>query len=86
MDAYDDMPADLKRGRYNPLKAHASRTDYEDFCRDAMMMAVADATREFEMLPIVKDADILRNVLYSGLWSRYVQIQNKREGHKKGAR
>ena len=83
MDAYDDMPADLKRGRYNPLKAHASRTDYEDFCRDAMMMAVADATREFEMLPIVKDADILRNVLYSGLWSKYVLIRKKRDPKKK---
>jgi len=79
MDAYDDLPRDVKRGGYNPLKALRGRDDYEDFCRDAMMMAVADATREFELLPIVQDADVLRNILYSGIWSKYVLIRQKRD-------
>lgn len=83
MDAYDDLPGDLRRKRYNPLKVHRNRGDYEDFCRDAMMLAVADATHEFEMLPIVQDADILRNVLYSGIWTKYVMIRNKRDLKKK---
>ena len=83
MDAYDDLPEDLRKGRYNPLKAWQGREDYEDMCRSAMTMAVADATRAFEMLPIVQDADILRNILYSGIWSKYVMIRNKRDSGKK---
>lgn len=83
MDAYDDLPRDIRRGRYNPLKAYRDRSDYEDFCRDAMMLAVADATREFELLPIVLDADLLRNILYSGVWSKYALIRNKRNSKKK---
>ena len=83
MDAYDDLPADEKRGRYNPLKALRARDDYESFCRDAMMMMAGDATQAFELLPIVEDADILRNVLYSGIWSRYAQLQAQR-ARKKG--
>ena len=49
-------------------------------------MMVADCTQEFEQLPIVQDADLLRNVLYSGIWSKYVQIQRKRESDSKGAK
>lgn len=79
MDAYEDLPGDIRRNRYNPLKAYRDRPDYEDFCRDALMMAVADATREFELLPIVQDADVLRNILYSGVWSKYVLIRKKRD-------
>ena len=86
MDAYDDLPADVRRKRYNPLKPLREREDYEELCHSALLMMAADATQAFEQLPILLDADILRNVLYSGLWSRYVQIQKKREGLKKGAR
>ena len=88
MDAYDDLPQDLRRKRYNPLRTWRDRPDYEVFCRDALMMAVADATRAFELLPIVQDTDILRNILYSGIWSKYVLIRKKREsktGEKKHA-
>lgn len=83
MDAYDDLPDDLRHGSYNPLKSYRSRDDYEQLCRDAMMMAVADAAQAFELLPIVQDADILRNILYSGIWSRYAMIQKKRETREK---
>ena len=83
MDAYDDLPEDVHRKRYNPLKAYRQRPDYEAFCQAAMMMAVADATQAFEMLPIVRDADILRNILYSGVWSKYALIRKKRESRQK---
>ena len=35
----------------------------------------AECAREFEKLPILMDAEILRNILYSGLWSKYEMIQ-----------
>ena len=83
MDAYDDLPEDVRHGRYNPLKAYGMREDYEDMCQSALKIAVADATHAFELLPIVRDADILRNILYSGVWSKYVMIRNKRAPEKK---
>ena len=82
MDAYDDLREDIRRRRYNPLKRYCEREDYEEMCRSALMMMVADATQEFELLPIVQDADILRNILYSGIWSKYSLLQNRRETKK----
>lgn len=84
MDAYDDLPADVRKRRYNPLRPLKDQADYEAFCHEAMLMMVADATEAFERLPIVLDADILRNVLYSGIWSRYVFLEKKRNGARKG--
>lgn len=86
MDAYDDLPKDTRKRRYNPLKALRDRADYETLCKTSMTMMVADATEAFERLPVVLDADILRNVLYSGIWSKYAFLQKKRNAAGKGAR
>ena len=86
MDAYDDLPTDLRRNRFNPLKPYREDADFEKMCYDAMKMAVADSAEAFERLPILKDVNLLRNILYSGVWSRYAAIQNKRNPEKKGAK
>lgn len=85
MDAYDDLPRDLRRGSYNPLKPLRDREDFEQMCKTALMMMAADAADAFERLPVVTDADILRNVLYSGVWTRYAVLQGKRNAQEKGA-
>ena len=36
----------------------------------------------FERLPILLHADILRNILYSGVWSKYEYIQLKKKRKK----
>lgn len=78
MDAWEDLPADIRKGRFNPLRPLMDREDYEAFCRGAMMDMAAEATDAFERLPILLDADILRNVLYSGIWNRYGLLLRKR--------
>ena len=83
MDAYEDLPSDVRRKRYNPLKAYRERPDYEEFCRSAMMMMAGDAAREYAILPIVQDADILSNIIYSGIWSKYAAIQKRRKDDQK---
>ena len=77
MDAYDDLPADLRRKRYNPLIGYRDSPDYETLCRDALTYVIAEATQAFELLPLVTDVDILRNILYAGVWARYRQKQAK---------
>ena len=68
-DAFEDRPKDVEKGRYNPLNAYADRPDYAVFVRRVLTMMISEGAQAFEMLPAVRDADILRNVLYSGVWS-----------------
>ena len=81
MDAYDDLVSDCKHGRYNPLKEYMEQGDYEALCQDSLTLLIAEATEAFETLPLVMDVEIMRNVLYSGVWMRYeMHKRKKREG------
>ena len=82
MDAYDDLSKDIRYKRYNPLKSYREDEFFEQMCREAMVSMVADATHEFELLPLERDIDILRNVMYSGIWSKYSWLQNKKHVEK----
>jgi len=79
MDAYEDLGKDIRKKRYNPLRSIMHQENYEAFCKDVLTMALADCTYEFEQLPIVKDADLIRNILYSGVWAKYNYLQAKKE-------
>ena len=78
MDAYDDLPADIRKKRFNPLKDYQAREDYESFVKESLTMLIGECTEIFETLPLVQDMDILRNILYAGCWTRYEQLQQKR--------
>jgi hypothetical protein len=77
MDAYEDLPADLRKKRFNPLIDMKEKDQYELTLKDSLSMLIAECTEAFEVLPLQKDVDILRNILYSGIWTRYEQIQQK---------
>ena len=78
MDAYEDLPEDIEKGRYNPLKQLYEQEDYEERMQQILCMMIAESTAEFERLPCLVDVDILRNILYDGVWSRYNKIQLKK--------
>ena len=78
MDAYEDLPEDLKKNRYNPLRRIYREPDYEERIKQILCMMIAESTAEFERLPCLVDVDILRNILYDGVWSRYNKIQMKK--------
>ena len=83
MDAYEDLPEDRKKNRYNPLKELAKRSDYEAQMEQILRMMIAESTVRFEQLPCLVDVDILRNILYDGVWNHYNKIQmKKREDNK----
>ncbi len=83
MDAYEDLPEDLKKGRYNPLRKIFRQNGYEERIKDILCMMIAESTASFERLPCLMDVDILRNILYDGVWSRYNKIQMKRSEDQK---
>lgn len=82
MDAYDDLPGDVRRNRFNPLKEQSLREDYETFCRESLTLLIAEGAQEFEALPLVQDVEILRNILYAGCWGRYRMKQKQRDKDK----
>ena len=46
-------------------------------------MMIAESTASFERLPCLVDVDILRNILYDGVWNRYNRIQMKKSEDQK---
>ncbi len=80
MDAYEDYDADVKKDVYNPLvyvKGENSE-DLDTLLRLLLTSMMSECAKSFERLPILLHADILRNVLYSGVWSKYEYIQLKK--------
>ena len=83
-DAYEDLEEDLKKDNYNPFVKVSNEEGFEGKVRLMLTMMMAACCKEFETLPIIKNADILRNILYSGVWSRY-ETANKKRNNEKGA-
>jgi hypothetical protein len=80
MDAYVDREKDEKKDSYNPLKKLAAENgqEYETLCRLMMTSMMSECAKSFERLPILLHADILRNIIYSGVWTKYEYLQKKR--------
>ena len=66
LDACNDLHRDIKKGRYNPLIAQMDTR-----FKPVLMLMMGECTKEFETLPLKRDAHILRNILYSGVWTKY---------------
>lgn len=81
MDAYEDFEEDVRRDSYNPLRFLSTEDEqqFETLCRLMMTSMMSECAKSFERLPILLHADILRNILYSGVWSRYEYLQLKRK-------
>lgn len=84
MDAYDDLAQDRKKGTYNPFLPIAGGSGFEEKAGRILTMMMADCCRAFERLPILTYTDILRNILYSGVWIRYNLAKQKKEEQKNG--
>ncbi len=84
LDAYEDIEGDIKEGRYNPLTNRYDNPDFEDETGTVLNMIMAGCCKEFEKLPVIENVEILRNILYSGIWYRYEMVRNRRQGKQAG--
>ncbi len=87
MDAYDDMKKDRRYGSYNPLllmreQSHETQEEFDDWVGSLLTMMIGESSRAFERLPILENIDLLRNILYSGVWSRYNTIRASHQSKK----
>ena len=78
LDAYDDVEKDAENGNYNPFLEKYKIEGFEEEVRRMLTMMLAESCREFERMPVIRYGDILRNILYSGVWCRFTAIGQKR--------
>lgn len=81
MDAYDDIERDIKKKCFNPFIHLYNEDNFDDRCFEILEMMISKATVAFECLPIIENSEILRNILYSGVWSRFELIKRNRKGN-----
>lgn len=86
MDAYMDLQEDKKKHCYNPLvqmeQDCTSREEFEDKSRELLTIMIAESCKEFEKLPLLQDAEILRNILYAGVWQKFDRYNREQENAK----
>jgi predicted CopG family antitoxin len=82
MDAVEDLAKDKKRGNYNVFSdcGEIFGTPKEEEIRSILTDMMTEAARAFERLPVLENAEIIRNILYSGVWCRYAAVRSDRLG------
>ena len=82
-DALDDLEDDRKKGNYNPFLLTRGQIKNEELAEHSLNMMAAGAAEHFERLPLVENLEILRNILYAGVWGKFEKIKAKREKEEK---
>ncbi|GAB6160395.1 DUF5685 family protein [Howardella ureilytica] len=78
MDAYDDLDRDERKKEYNPLsykkRSFGNNAEFDKYVEAILNISMAKAADIFERLPIVKNAELLRNIIYAGVWLRWDEL------------
>ena len=77
-DCYEDVERDLKHRAYNPLQALAERGHFAHQTSELLSAVLSEGAEAFERLPLLEDVELMRNILYSGLWQRFEMATQKR--------
>lgn len=79
LDAYDDLDEDLKQGNFNALEGICTEENFDEKCEQMLNHVLAECATYFERLPCVEDVEILRNILYAGVWERFDKKRKEQE-------
>jgi len=83
MDCYEDVERDIKKKNYNPLIERSKDEAFAAHCEQMLSDMMARAAMAFERLPLLEDAEIMRNILYSGVWLRFENALARRKAKEK---
>lgn len=81
-DSYEDIERDIKKKNYNPLITRYADEAFAENCEQMLSDMMARAAMAFERLPLLEDAEIMRNILYSGIWLRFEHASEQRKAKK----
>lgn len=74
MDAAMDIEDDSRTGSYNPF---ADMESTKEALRENLEFLAAGMTDAFERLPLERDVQVMRSVLYAGVWQRFEAKESK---------
>ncbi len=88
MDAWEDFDEDQKKGHFNPYiqdegKTAQKKSVSEEQIYEYLNQMMAACAMAFESLPLTKDKEILRNIIYAGVWKKYTALHNGERIRKK---
>ena len=78
-DCFEDIERDIKKNNYNPLLTRRGSETFDRDCEQMLSDMMARAAAAFERLPLLEDAEIMRNILYSGVWLRFENVLARRK-------
>lgn len=76
MDAFEDLPKDTHKERFNPYLG-TDRRELLPQVEEQLLTEIAAAGAAFEKLPCLEYRDIMRNILYAGVWNRFDRIKQE---------
>ena len=85
MDAYDDLEDDLKKKQFNPLAHLKDREDFDAYIESVLELYMSEAADAFERMPVLEYSEVIRNIIYSGVWTRLEMMKQKKEGKRTSA-
>ena len=65
-----DLKKDERRGLYNPVAAMAAEGATDGDLREILLGLMGEAAAAWERLPLLRDAEIQRSILYAGIWKQ----------------
>ena len=74
-DAAIDYKRDKRKGSYNPL---VKLEILPENLQPTLKLLMGEASQAFEFLPLVQDAHLMKNILYSGIWINYDRAMRKK--------
>ena len=78
IDAYEDVEKDIKDRNFNLFKDIYLNADFDEYIQDILDLMISSCANAFETMPIFEYRDILRNILYSGIWTKYKMIKERK--------
>lgn len=78
MDAYEDVEKDIKNNSYNPLIEQSKQEGFEDASQQMLVMMLAECSNQMEKLPLIVDVELLRNIIYAGVWTKYDKLRQEK--------
>ena len=70
LDAVTDLKRDARRGLYNPVAAMTAEGATGAELREILLGLMGEAVAAWEKLPLLRDAEIQRSILYAGIWKQ----------------
>ena len=77
LDALLDLPKDIQSGAYNPFASrYADGLMAKDYL-PVLQILMGECSEAMERLPLIQDLDLIRNILYSGIWTAYHRFETQ---------